>query len=176
MREAASAISVVQPGLLAIAGVLLGIASLNDIATRTIPDLVPLALTAIGIATHLADGTATTAIAAGAAVFVAFGLCWRFGWLGGGDVKLLAACACLVPSALVLELVLLTALVGGVLATVYLIMSRLTWVSRIQIHSAPVRSLVGRIGRAERWRIRRRAGLPYACAIAIGTLLTLSIG
>ena len=175
MREAASAIAVVQPGLLAMAAVLLGLASLNDIATRTIPDLVPLALMVIGVATHLVHGTATTAIAAGAAVLLVCGLCWRCGWIGGGDVKLLAACACLVPSALVLQLVLLTAIVGGVLATVYLILSRLTWVSRVPIYSAPARSLVGRIGRAELRRIRRRAGLPYACAIAIATLLTLSI-
>ena len=34
---------------------------------------------------------------ASAAVFALGAVCWRCGWLGGGDTKLLAACAVLVP-------------------------------------------------------------------------------
>ena len=57
-----------QPALLALAVVLLGIASLNDIAVRTIPDLASLGLIAIGIAIRLADGSAPTALVASIAV------------------------------------------------------------------------------------------------------------
>ena len=127
MTDAASAIAIAQPGLLALAVILLGIASLNDIAVRTIPDLAPLGLVAIGVAVRLADGSAAIALAASAAVFLFGALCWRFGWLGGGDVKLLAACAWLVSPALVPQLVLLTAIAGGILACLYLALS---WFAR----------------------------------------------
>ena len=96
MSDASALAPLLQPGLLALAAVLLGIASLNDIAVRTIPNLAPFGLVVIGVAARLAEGNATAALVASVAVFVLGGLCWRFGWLGGGDVKLLAACAWLV--------------------------------------------------------------------------------
>ena len=116
MSDASALAPWLQPGLLALVGILLGIASLNDIAVRTIPDLAPFGLVVIGVAIRLADHNAIFALAASAAVFLFGALCWRFGWLGGGDVKLLAACAWLVSPALVPQLVLLTAIVGGILA------------------------------------------------------------
>jgi hypothetical protein len=66
-----------------------GIASLNDIAVRTIPNLAPFGLVVIGVASRLAHG-ATAALAS--AVF-SVSCAGGSGWLGGGDVKLLAACA-----------------------------------------------------------------------------------
>jgi hypothetical protein len=36
------------------------------------------------------------------------------------------------------------------------------------------RGLIGRILRVEAWRIHHRGPLPYACAIAAGTLFVLS--
>jgi prepilin peptidase CpaA len=174
MSDAALRIVTLQPYLLVIAAVLLGIASLNDIATRTIPDLAPLGLLVIGVALRLTDGTAAAALFTSAAVLLLGALCWRFGWLGGGDVKLLAACAWLVSPALVPQLVLLTALAGGVLACFYLTLSWMSRVSRAAPRSARPHSLAGRIWRVERWRIRRRPALPYGCAIAVATLFTMS--
>jgi prepilin peptidase CpaA len=174
MPDVASMIAVAQLGLLAIAAVLLCLASLNDIATRTIPDLAPVGLVVIGIGVRFADGTAAAALAASAAVFVLGAVCWWFGFLGGGDVKLLAACAWLVPPALVPQLVLLTAIVGGILACLYLALNWMARASRTPACAMRPRSLAGRIRRAEWWRIRRRAALPYGCAIAVATLLTLS--
>jgi prepilin peptidase CpaA len=174
MSDVASTVAMLQPGVLATAAALLGIASLNDIATRTIPDLVPLGLAAIGIAIRLADHTAVAALAASASVLVLGALCWRFGWLGGGDVKLIAACAWLVSPALVPQLVLLTAIAGGVLACLYLALSWMARASCTEPCAARPQSLAKRIWRAERWRIRRRASLPYGCAIAVATLFTLS--
>ena len=174
MTDAASAIAIAQPGLLALAAILLGIASLNDIAVRTIPDFAPLGLIAIGVAVRLADGSAAIALAASAAVFLFGALCWRFGWLGGGDVKLLAACALLVSPAMVPQLVLLTAIAGGILACLYLALSAVARVSLAPTHVIRPHSFVGRVRRTEWWRIRRRASLPYGCAIAVATLITLS--
>jgi prepilin peptidase CpaA len=174
MSDTASTVVLLQPYLMAIVAVPLAIASLNDIATRTIPDPAPLGLLAIGVVVRLVDGTATAALVASAAVFVIGALCWRFGWLGGGDVKLLAACAWLVSPALVPQLVLLTALAGGVLACLYLALGWMTRALPALTRSSLPHALARRIWRAERWRIRRRAALPYGCAIAVATLFTLS--
>ncbi len=162
-----------QPSLFALAATMLGVASLNDIAVRTIPDSASFGLVIIGAAIRLADGTAPVALAASAAVLLFGALCWRCGWLGGGDVKLLAACAWLVSPALVPRLVLLTAVAGGVLACFYLALSWMARASPAPPHSIRPRTLAGRVWRAERWRIMRRAALPYGCAIAVATLFTL---
>jgi prepilin peptidase CpaA len=174
MPDIPSAIAAARPAALAVAAVLLLMASLTDIATRTIPDRAALGVAAIGVAIRLADHSAAAALAASASVFLLGGLCWRFGWLGGGDVKLLAACAWLMPPMMVPKLVLLTALTGGVLACVYLILSCVARASHTPVGVSRPRSLAGRIGRVEWWRIRRRAAMPYGCAIAVATLLTLS--
>jgi prepilin peptidase CpaA len=174
MYEAYALVPTLQPALLALAVVLLGIASLNDIAVRTIPDLASLGLIAIGIAIRLADGSAPTALVASIAVFLFGAFCWRFGWLGGGDVKLLAACALLVSPALVPRLVLLTAIAGGMLACLYLVLSAVARVSLAPTAAVRPHSFLGRVRRAEWWRISRRASLPYGCAIAVATVITLS--
>lgn len=151
-------------------------AVLKDIAARTIPDFVPIGLLALGITSRLASHDATAALAASSIVFVLGILCWRLGWLGGGDVKLSAACAWLMPPTLVPQFVLLTALAGGVLAGLYLAIGRLARRSRPRVAAASPRSLAGRVLRIERWRISRRGSLPYGCAIAVGTLFTMSSG
>jgi len=174
MSKAALASVPLQPGLIAIAAALLGIASLKDIAVRTIPDAVSLGLLAIGVAIRVADGNELSALVASSAVFVVTALSWRCGWLGGGDVKLVTACAWLVPPSLVPTLVLTTAVVGGVLACLYLSLSWLARPTSRPICSLRPQSLAGRIWRVERWRINRHASLPYGCAIAVATLLTLS--
>jgi prepilin peptidase CpaA len=174
MPDTPLAMAAVQPAALAVVAILLGIASLNDIAARTIPDLSPIGLVVIGVAIRIADGSAVAALAASAAVLLLGALCWRLGWLGGGDVKLLAACAWLVSPALVPQLMLLTAIAGGILAGLYLAASLMVPASRTGICAMRQRSLAERIWRVERWRIRRRAALPYGCAIAAATFLTLS--
>jgi prepilin peptidase CpaA len=163
-----------HPAILALAAIMLGVASLNDIAVRTIPDLASLGLVIIGTAARVADHDLLPALAVSSSVLVLGTLCWRLGWLGGGDVKLLTACAWLVPPSLVPQLVLVTAIAGGVLACLYLALSCVARALCRPTPAAHPQSLVGRIGRTEWWRIRRRAALPYGCAIATATLLTLS--
>jgi prepilin peptidase CpaA len=174
MSDMTSSVALLRPFLTVTVAMLLGFASLNDVAARSIPDLAPAGLLVIGVAVRLADGTAAAALAASAAVFLLGALFWRFGWLGGGDVKLLVACAWLVSPSLVPQLVLLTAIAGGVLACLYLALGVLARSLPTPQRTVRPRSLLGRIRRAEWWRIRRRAALPYGCAIAVATLLTLS--
>ena len=139
-------------------------AGLHDFAFRTVPNRLCLALLACGLILRLLGADVWQGLLAG---FIVFGLCaavWRFGWLGGGDVKLLGAASVFVAPAVVPEMVFYTSLAGGVLATVYLVGSKLVPMP------APVRpaTLLGRIGRCELWRMHRRGPLPYAAAIAAG--------
>jgi prepilin peptidase CpaA len=127
----------------------------------------------IGVTLRLIDGTLLPGLAVSAAVFALSALCWRCGWLGGGDAKLLAACALLVPPVQVPQLVLATALAGGVLACLYLALGRMTTLWSVSVHAGRSRTLVIRICCAEWWRARRRGPLPYGCAIAVAAMFTL---
>jgi prepilin peptidase CpaA len=176
MSDAIPAGVLLHLGTLVIATALLGVAALNDVATRTIPDFASLGLVLIGVVLRGASNELPAALGASAAVFLLGAASWRLGWIGGGDVKLLAACAWLVSPALVPRLVLTTAIAGGGLACVYLTLRWLFGAARAQTHAALSRSLVVRIWRVERRRIERRPTLPYGCAIAVGTLLTLASG
>lgn len=147
----------------------LGFASLRDIATRTVPNWTAAALSLIGLAARVSDGTLLQAILASAAVFLAAMFCWRRGWLGGGDVKLLGGTAMVVPPFAIPTLISYVALVGGVMAVFYLVARGLV----PQALKAPPQTMLGRVLRAECWRIRRKGPLPYACAIAIGATLVL---
>ena len=58
MPELVSTMTALQSGILIVSAALLGVASLNDIAARVIPNFVPLSLLVIGIALRLLDGNA----------------------------------------------------------------------------------------------------------------------
>jgi prepilin peptidase CpaA len=173
MFESVSALAVLRPGLIAASIALLCGASLNDVAVRTIPDLISLGIGAVGVALRLSDGTLVPGVAVAAAVFAFCALCWRCGWLGGGDAKLLAASALLMQPAQVPRLMLATALAGGALACLYLALGRFTAECAMPIHTRRSHSLAMRVYRAEWWRARRRGPLPYGCAIAAGAIATL---
>ncbi len=148
-------------------------ASARDIAARLIPDALPLGLLACGLVLRLHDGTLLMAGIAALGVFSAATLAWFFRLMGGGDVKLLGATAMVVPPALVPSQLLLISLAGGLLALLVLALRAV-----LPRAIAPVRpaSLIRRLLRAEHWRIRRGAPLPYGVAIAAGTTFLLIQG
>ncbi len=168
--------SLLQPTLAlivpAIAGVLLAGAALHDVALRTIPNAVSIGIGLISLTLRLQDGWILTSLLAATAVFALAILCWRRGWLGGGDVKLLAATTLIVPPLQVGSLLVLVAQCGGVLALIYLVLSRVVRVAPAGQPSGVLRRLL----RAERWRICRGAPLPYAFAIAAGGITLLIKG
>lgn len=141
-----------------------------DVAVRLVPNGVSLIVAVAGLGLNALDRQFAGALLGGGLVFAGAWHCWRRGWIGGGDVKLLSACALLVPPALVPELILTTAIAGGVLALCYIALGRVLPRSRPRRPA----SLLMRVWRAERRRIRRGLSLPYACAITAGVLLTLS--
>ena len=157
-------------------------AAAHDVAVRTVPNLISLIVAAAGLGMNALHGQLGAALFGGALVFSGCWYCWRHGWIGGGDVKLLSACALLVPPALVPALVLSTAVAGGLLSLLYLALS--VGLARLlpagaAAHTAgaaaPPTGLLKRVWRAERRRIRRRLSLPYACAICAGVVLTLNV-
>jgi prepilin peptidase CpaA len=157
--------------LLLAAATSLLLAVLHDVAVRTVPNGVSLVIAMAGLGLNVKDGQLGPALFGGGLVFAGCWYCWRSGWIGGGDVKLLSACALLVPPASVPALVLSTAIAGAVLALLYLALARL-----LPSGAATPRPTgwLRRVWRAEQRRIRRRLSLPYACAISAGVLLTLA--
>ena len=141
-----------------------------DVATRLISNEVCLALALLGIAGQLASPmqVAQSLIAATILLLLLLVIHQR-GWIGGGDVKLLVALAIGLPLIGVIELLTVTALAGGVLALVHLMMRLLPYPKR-----APAGSpLARRVYAIERWRHLRRAPLPYGVAIACGGIWTV---
>jgi prepilin peptidase CpaA len=144
-------------------------AALHDVAARTVPNTIPFILAALGAIARTIEGSLIVGLGAAIVVFVVALLCWSRGWVGGGDVKLLGATALAVPPDSVPMLVFVMGMAGGLLSLFYL--------SARRIVPAPTatrpQSLIARVLRAERWRIRRGGPLPYACAIAAGGLFVL---
>jgi prepilin peptidase CpaA len=144
-------------------------ASLHDIIARTVPNGLVLLLAIAGLATGAIDRHLLVSLLAAGSIFAAAALCWRRGWMGGGDVKLLGAATLAMPPSSVLTFIAAVAIAGSLLAILYLVARRL-------VHApAPLRpnNLFDRAMRVERWRITRGGPLPYACAIAAGFLFVI---
>jgi prepilin peptidase CpaA len=137
------------------------LAAAIDVRTRTIPNalLAPAALAVIAV--HAPEGlsvvglcTATMLVA-----FIAGTLAFSAGWLGGGDVKLIAVCCGLVGAAGAARLVPDILIAGALLALV-------SAAARGRL-LALVRSAAAVA--AFRTAPDRRNALPYAVAIAAGS-------
>ncbi len=154
------------------AAAMLVIAALHDLAVRTVPNRLIAGLTGCALLLATLQGRLLVSGAVASLLFlVTLGL-WVHGYLGGGDAKLLPACALLVAPGNVPVLLLGMALAGGGLCLPYLFGRRLV---RAPAPGRPA-SLPARLLRCERWRLCRRGPLPYAVAIAAGTLYALVRG
>ena len=154
------------------AALLLAAAAAQDMALRIIPNAVCVGIALTGVMLQLENGLVVRSLIYASLVFAGAVLCWKRGWMGGGDVKLLGAAALVVPPHDVGDLLVLTALSGGVLSVIYLCLSRL-------LRATPTPQPIGmfrRLVRAERWRICRGAPLPYGLAIASGGIALLVTG
>lgn len=136
-----------------------------DIATRLIRNEICLALAFLGIVGQLASPMQFgQSLIVAAMLFLVLFAIYERGMIGGGDVKLLVAQAIGLPLTGVIELLTATALTGGVLAAVHLMMRHLPHPKLAPAGS----SLVRRVYAIERWRHLRHAPLPYGVAIASG--------
>ncbi|MEO3474226.1 prepilin peptidase [Roseomonas sp. CAU 1739] len=165
------------PDILALALVVLALllllaAALGDIACRRIPNRIASLVALVGLLRQGLSGGAVLGVALLLAglVFLGAALLWLRGALGGGDVKLLAAAALLVPPALVPTQLLAVALAGGALALFHLGLRPLL---RAPSPGGLPRGRLRRALRREARRIRKGAPLPYGVAIALGTAIIL---
>ncbi len=159
---------------------LLVYAALHDFAARTIPNWLPICLLLDGAAWRISDHSLLPAAAVAGFTFAILFVIWVLGAIGGGDVKLWAATALLIPPRLQPELdfFMQVFMIGGLLALVYLGL----WLVVPKPRPAPLARLGGsraaglvkRVLRAEAWRIGRRGPLPYALAISASAIITLS--
>jgi Flp pilus assembly protein protease CpaA len=141
-----------------------------DIATRLIRNEVCVILALLGITLQFASQMHVTESLLGAAIlFLVLLVIYQRGWIGGGDVKLLVALAIGLPMIGVVQLLTITALAGGILSLVHLMMRRLPNPKRPPGGSG----LLRRVYAIERWRNLRHAPLPYGVAIACGGIWTV---
>lgn len=155
--------------MLLVTAVILAIAAWCDLATRTIPDRCSIALLALGIGSRLVlEGPMAAMSSAGVAllVFLGFALLHARNLIGGGDVKLIAALAAGTAPLDVPALLFWIGLAGGILGVAYIILARVLPKTALRPHAA----LPARIVALEANRIVRRGPMPYALAIAAGTL------
>src|SRR6516164_6501016 len=140
-----------------------------DIATRLIRNEICLVLALLGIAGQFGSQMhVTESLIAATILLLLLIVIYQRRWIGGGDVKLLVAVAIGLPLMGVIELLTITALAGGVLALVHLMMRLLPYPKLAPAGS----SLVRRVYAIERWRNLRHAPLPYGVAIACGGIWT----
>lgn len=141
-----------------------------DIATRSIRNEICLVLALLGIAGQFASPMQVAeSLVAATILLLLLLVIYQRGWIGGGDVKLLVALAIGLPLMGVIELLTITALAGGVLALMHLIMRLLPYPRLAPAGS----SFVRRVYAIERWRNLRHAPLPYGVAIACGGIWTV---
>lgn len=149
--------------------VVCALAALRDVVSRIIPNGYCGLIALGGLLLRLMDGTAVRGVTAASFLFLLLSLCWRLRVLGGGDVKLLAACALAAPPTQLGAILFVTAISGAVLGLIYL-------VARRRIPAPAPRRPAWRLMRAlrlEQWRLHRGGPLPYAVAIAFGFGATL---
>ena len=150
--------------------ILLLYVAMMDIATRLIRNEICLALALLGIARQMGTPMQVAeSLIAAAILFLLLLVIYTRGWIGGGDVKLLVALAIGLPLMGVMQLLTITALAGGGLALVHLMMRLLPYPKLAPAGS----SLVRRVYTIERWRNLRHAPLPYGVAIACGGIWTV---
>ena len=160
----------ITPALVTVSVSLLIAAALQDVAARTVSNRLVVVLAIAGALLRGLDGSLYTGLLAAASIFALALVCWRCGWMGGGDVKLLGAATLLVPPGSTPSLITDVCLSGGILSLVFLAARR-----RIAVPGR-VRPLgrLARTVRVEQWRLRRGGPLPYAVAIACGAIIVIT--
>ena len=145
--------NLLSAALIAALGLMLVSAGIEDARLRTIANWKNAAIAVAAPLWWWANGLAVwpdmaLQVALGLSVLAVFCAAFALGWMGGGDVKLLAAVALWLPFGPLLTMLMVTSIVGGVL------------------------TLVMMIERA----IKRNRGVvevPYGVAIAVAALLAL---
>jgi prepilin peptidase CpaA len=143
--------------------VLVIVAALKDLSSFTIPNWISAAL-ALGfvpaaLIVHAPLDAIGISFAVGAGVFVVAAAMFAFGWIGGGDAKLMTAAALWVGLNGLAPFALYTGLAGGALA-----------LALVGLRSAWIRPLVEPFPAWARRLATPGEAAPYGVAIAVGAL------
>ncbi len=126
----------------------------NWVITALIAAYAPLA-----IAAGVPPGEAAMAVLAAAVVFAAGFGCFAAGWIGGGDAKLAPVCVLWLGADQALPFLVLTSLLGGVLALALLAIGALRRGHAAGVGTEPLRTIA--------------PTLPYGLALAAAALILL---
>jgi prepilin peptidase CpaA len=173
--------SAITATMILASGAVLLLAAWHDIVSRTVPNWMSVMIAICGVVAAIAGGRLLISLGLGLGVFLIGAICWRRGWMGGADVKLLGAIAIVLPPGMVSMFALAMSLSGAVHAVAYLLARRVVTPppplpASFAATPPRARALLPRALRAERWRISRGGPLPYACAIAFGFLFVICNG
>jgi prepilin peptidase CpaA len=169
--------SLIATAMILASGIVLLLAAWHDVVSRTVPNWMPAAIAGFGVVASFASDRMLISLGCGLVIFIAAAICWRRGWMGGADVKLLGAIAIVLPPGMVATFVVVMSVAGAVHAVVYMLAHRVvTPPVPLSFPRPRTHSLLSRAVRAEKWRISRGGPLPYACAIAFGFLFVILNG
>jgi prepilin peptidase CpaA len=152
------------------------VATVVDLRTRRIPNVLTAAIAAVGIGIAAAGLNVVTVWAAALGVIVGLALMLPghvLGATGAGDVKLMAAIGSLVGPVLVVKAVLFTLVAGGVLAVAVALSRR-----RLGMTLAGTARLIAAPGdaRTEITMAPAASRFAYAPAIALGSMIAALLG
>ena len=121
---------VIADFLVAILAAMLIIAATGDLRSRIIPNWLNAAIALLAIPFWWITGLSlwpeiASQIGVSLGVFALFALAFRFGMMGGGDVKLVAALALWLPIGAVVKLIVIMSIAGGVLTAAMIARQRL---------------------------------------------------
>ena len=144
-----------------------------DVCVRQVPNWLTVALLFGGLVARALSLGAIASLwgLAGSALALALLLIpFARGWIGGGDVKLIAACGAWLGPRLTLEAIAATAIAGAVLALGYAAFasSRVRGEVLLNLKLAATTLSVPDVPQRE-----HRAAPPYAVAIAVGTIAVI---
>ncbi len=148
------------------------VAAYTDLARRRISNVLTFGLAAAALGLTVTHGVMPFAVmlAAYVALLAAGTVPFSRGWIGGGDVKLLAAGAVCAGWPGLVSFILITSLAGGVLAVIELGRTRRLHYALIQLATV---AHFGGFGRGISLEPDGRR-LPYALAISTGALYLLA--
>lgn len=157
----------------------LAVATLYDVRFYRIPNWLTLPGWVIGPALHFMLNGAHGAVAslAGLGVAFVFGMpLWLVGWMGAGDVKLIALVGGFVGFPVVLVALAAMAMCGGLLALAALMRRGLFFRALSRLRTSLDFTLAARqVVYVPPEEAEREVRLPYAVAISAGTLVALLV-
>jgi len=147
-------------------------AAYTDLARRRISNALTFGLAAAALGLSGIHGALPFAVmlATYVALLIAGTVPFSRGWIGGGDVKLIAAGAVCAGWPGLVSLLLITSVAGGALALIELARARRLQFALMQLATA---AYVGSLGRGVLLEPERRK-LPYALAVLTGALYLLA--